>query len=116
MTDLQLNGSTPTEYEVAGYRILRLDPDLPGHKEIFYKLVVRALGFIDRYGAETSQQWLVNLLYGNFTRERKTLIHLLVALDSSNNIVGHSIAFIDDGGRLGNVIHILQAENDVAKP
>lgn len=109
------NGHDPCIYPVGDYRVFRLDPDDVYSSKFIYAFVIRALQFIEKYGTETDQRWLVNKIYDLFTPQYKNWIHLLVAVNHKEEIVAHSLAFVDAAGKLGYVIQLLQVENDVGE-
>ena len=99
----------------SAYTIIRLVPTDPTHRDLFPKVVDRAIGFIDRLTSNTDKIWLGNLLCSNFY-QATNLVQVLVALDGDNKIVAHSVAYIESRPRLGNVVILGQIEKDEGGP
>ena len=110
------NGHDPCIYPVGNYRVFRLDPTDSYSSKFIYQFVIRALQFIEKYGTETDQRYLVNKIYDLFTPQNKNWIHLLVAVNHKEEIVAHCLSLVEPAGKLGWVIQLLQVENDVAEP
>ena len=96
-------------YSIGDYSVFRVSHSNPEHRKILHRVVVCALQFIDQYNAETDPQWLVNLIYNNF-KQRTDHVFILVAVDSSGNIVAHSISYVDWYQNFDYVAQVLQAE------
>ncbi len=95
------------------FSVHELNRDDKVSRETFPLFVDRALRFIERYDSDTDQEWLSNLLWTAF-RIRNETVKMLVGLDEKGEIIAHLIAYVENRGRLGNVIFVLQAEKDVS--
>jgi len=92
-------------YPVGAFRVFRITPNDPESFVYLPQLVIRALQFIEKYEAETDPVWLTQLLYNNL-RQNPQLVFILVAVDGEQ-IVAHSISYVDTFQKLGAVaIHI----------
>jgi hypothetical protein len=75
------------------------------------KLHVRSLEFLERYGAETDPVFLTGLLYNNLRNpETQNLVHILVAVDQQDQVVCHTISYIDQYQALGAVCVQMQTD------
>lgn len=99
----------------SAYSVVRLVPSDPTHRKLFPKAVNRAIEFIDRLHSNTDPIWLGNLLYSNFY-QATNLVQVLVALNGDNEIVAHSVAYVESRPRLGNVVILGQIEKDENGP
>lgn len=100
-------------YPVGDYRVFRISVTDRESLGFLPKLAVRALQFIITYHAETDAVWLTQLLYQSLTNpQTANLVFVLIAIDQQNEIVGHSISYVDSFGRLGSVALHLQLEID----
>ncbi len=104
-------------YSIGEYRVFRIVPSDPESMTFLSQLHVRSLEFCDKYQSDTDPVWLAQLLFNNFKNpQTANLVHLLVATDVSEEIVGHSIAFTENYGKLGAVATLLQWEYDRELP
>mgnify|MGYP001379916733 FL=1 len=111
--EFRFNGHVvPAEAQApSAYTVVRIVPNDPAHRKLFPKIVERALGFIDRLGADTDPIWLMNLMVSNFF-QATNLLHVVAALDPKGKIVGHTVSCVETRQKLGNVVLILQIEKD----
>ena len=99
-------------YPAGAYTVLRVRADDSFTRRLIPKIIERALGFIERTDCETDPVWLGQLLYNGFATN-SNLIHVLCALDSKENIIAHSVSYIETIQGVGNVATILQVEKSV---
>lgn len=98
-------------YPVGPYRVFRLTMADPESMRYLSKLVIRALSFIDKYEAETDPVWLTQLLYNSLRNPQSAnSVHALIAVNPTDEIVAHSIAYLDNFQKLGTVAVYLQFE------
>lgn len=77
------------------------------------QLHIRALEFCQKYQTDTDPVWLAQLLHNNFKNSQTAnLVHILIAVDTENNISAHCINYVDTYGSLGSIAMWLQTEKD----
>lgn len=102
-------------YSCGDYRVFRITASDPESMRYLPHLHIRALQFINKYGAETDPVFLAKLLYGDLrSAENGNLVHVLVAV-LGDEIKAHSISYVDQYQRL-NVVIQMQVERDKSIP
>ena len=100
-------------YPCGEYRLFRITHTDPDSLRFLPKLHIRALEFLEKYGAETDPVFLTRLLYETLKNpQTQNLVHALVAVDRSDSIVAHSLTYADTLGQLGPVAMQMQTEKD----
>lgn len=93
------------------YSLFRIVPSDADSMRFLPKLHIRALEFLQKYGAETDPLWLSALLLDTL-KKTPNFVHALVAINASDLIVAHAISYIELQGSLGAIAQQLQVEQE----